>query len=418
MSKISDLVFRYLHRALSVSKGTPAQYAASEGTVRTVICASLTEESDYWIGAIVRWDSGPNVGLYSSVGAFDADADELAFEEDLPYAVANGHLFTLFQGGKYASDVRIPGLKTSAPLNVTGFAIDYAAMLNETGTGVLAFKYNGGSGQALTWRPPDETEGLEVDVSTLAENETAVLHGGGTTAAQRSKYIIVRRTADALPTADAQDDVNLESLAGSFLSTFAGTETESGVTVYRPVAIENTASDKVYAVKAWCPTPWPNASATTVATSGDIGTGEDELIAEDLTDWGKHGFIYNATKDDLRYYFDRSGNSAQIMSPDGGVREFTAIGWDEGDTLEPFPWFDIGLDAPSAGDLFEDPADENTAPSGVTFTCPCDAASGLLIGDLPAGGLHVIWERFFIPAGFMPFEAGRADLRFSAEITE
>jgi hypothetical protein len=41
-----------------------------------------------------------------------------------------------------------------------------------------------------------------------------------------------------------------------------------------------------------------------------------------------------------------------------------------------------------------------------------------LIGDLLAGGLHVIWERFFVPAGFMPLEAGRADLRFSAEITE
>ena len=150
------------------------------------------------------------------MGAFDAETDELAFEEDLPYAVADGHLFTLFQGGKYASAVRIPGMKTSTPVNVTGFAIAYAAMLNGTGTGVLAFKYNDGSGQALTWTPPGETEGLEVDISTLTEGETAVLYGGGTTAVQRSKYIIVRRTADDLPTADAQDDVSLESPDGSF----------------------------------------------------------------------------------------------------------------------------------------------------------------------------------------------------------
>ena len=418
MSKISDLVFRYLHRKLSASKAAPLQYAASAGTVRSAVCADLTEADGYWIGAIVHWDSGPNAGLYSCVGAFDADTDELTFGEDLPYAVASGHLFTLFLGGKYASAVRIPGLKTSTPVNVAGFAIAYAAMLNGVGTGVLKFKYNGGSGQSLAWTPPGETVGLDVDISALAQNATIVLCGGGATTEQRSKYIVLTRTAAALPVADAQDDVSLESPAGSFLATFTGEKTEAGTTVYRPVAIENTAADKVYAIKAWCSTPWSDAAATAIAAGGGIGTGEGVLVADDLTGWGAHGFVHNATKGDLRYYYARSGNSVRIMPPDGGLRGFTAVEWEDGDAIEPYPWFDIGLDAPGTGNVFEDPADENTAPEGVAFSCPRDAVSGLLIGDLPAGGLHVIWERFFIPAGFMPLEAGRADLRLVADITE
>jgi hypothetical protein len=419
MSKISDLVFRYLHRGLASSGDTPTQYTAdSGGTVRTVVDAALTEADDYWNGAILRWDGGPNAGLYSSVGDFDAATDTLTLDEDLPNAVAAGDTYTLFQGGKYASDVRIPGMKAATPVDVTGFTIDYVAMLNGEGTGTLKFVYNGGSGQALTWTPPGEIEGVEVDISGMSENATAVITGGGTSATQRSKYIIVTRTAAALPTENEQDDISLESPAGSFLATFTGTETQAGTTIYRPVAIENTASDKIYAVKVYCDVPDSDAADTTVATGGGISTGADELTADDLADWPAHGFVYNSTKDDLRYYYDRSGDTVQIMDPSGGIRGFTAEAWEEDDVLELFPWFDIGLDAPLLSDVFEDPASETTAPVGITFSCPRDVSSALIIGDLPAGGLHVIWERFFIPAGFMPIEAGRADMRVVADVTE
>jgi len=418
MSKISDLVFRYLHRKLATSKGTPTQYTASAGTVRGAVCAALTEADDYWNGAIVRWDSGPNAGLYCSVADFVAASHTLTFGEDLPYAVASGHTFTLLHGGKYASAVRIPGLKTAAPVNVTGFSITHAAMLNGVGTGVLKFKYNGGSGQALSWTPPGESEGTAVDVSALGQGAVVALYGGGTTAEQRSKYLVLTRTSAAMPTANRQDDISLESSDGSFLATFASGEAEEGVTIYRPVAIENTAADTIYAVKAYCATPWANAGPTAIATGGGIGTGADELTAADLTGWGSHGFVYNATKADLRYYYDRSGNTVKILSPVGGIRGFTAIAWQDGDVIEPYPWFDIGLDAPGTGSIFEDPASKSTAPAGVTFSCPRQAEDALLIGDLAAGGLYVIWERFFIPAGFMPLEAGRADLRLVADVTE
>lgn len=415
MSRIGDLAFRYLHRALAVSKGTPTQYTASSGTVLTAVSAAAMEATGYWNGAIVRWDVGGNAGLYSSVLSFDGPTHTLTFDEELPVAVASGDKFTLFLGGLYASSESIPGLKTSDPVNVTGFSFAYAAMLNGEGTGVLRFAF---SGLTLTWTPPGESEGMAVSVSGLSVGDSATLSGGGTSIEQTSKFLRVTRTPDALPVADQEDDVNLTMPAGSFLATFTGAEAEAGVTVYRAVGIENTGGSGLQALKAYCPSPWPDAAETTIAAGGSIGTGADTLVAESLLDWGSHGFVFNSTKNDVRYFFDRSGETASILDPAGGVRGFTAVAWDVGDVLEPLPWFDIGLDAPAGGGAFEDPASETTAPSGVAFSCPRTVAAGLAIGDLAAGAIYTIWERFFVPAGFRTLEAGRVDLRVYAEATE
>ncbi len=189
------------------------------------------------------------------------------------------------------------------------------------------------------------------------------------------------------------------------------------MTFYRPVGIENTSATKIYAIAAYCTSPFPAAANTTIAAGGNIGTGAATLKGTSFANWGAHGFVYNVTKNDLRYYYNRSGNSCSVLGPGGGIRGFTAVAWDVGDTLEPFPWFDIGLDAPGGGDIFEDPASEATAPAGVVFSCPRTAGTGLAIGDLAAAAVYCVWQRFYIPAGFLPLEAGEARMRLYAEVT-
>jgi hypothetical protein len=418
MSKISDLVFRYLHRKLPASKTTPTQHTASGGSLRTATCEALTEAADYWNGAIVRWDIGGNVGQYSSVRSFDAASRKLGFDEDLPLPVLGGDKFTLFLGGLHASNQQIPGLNTSTPVNITGFSISYAGMLNGEGTGTLKFYYNAGAAQSLSWTPPGEAEGVRVDISGLADGQSVTLYGGGNTATQKSKFIQLNRNAVALPTSDKADDLNLLILAGSFLGAFVGSETESGTTVYRPICLENTGVSALYFVKVFCAAPWLSALPTSIAVNGGIGTGAGEMLATSFVNWGVSGWIYNSTKNDIRYFFNRSGNTVSILNPERGMRGFTAVPWDDGDDIEPFPWFDIGFDAPGAGNVFEDPSTENTAPADVVFSCPRDAPNGLVIGNLSAGALCTIWERFFIPAGFQPLDGGRADLHVYAEATE
>jgi YD repeat-containing protein len=420
VSKISDLAFRYLHRALVASKGTPTQYTADSGSTTTAACSALSEADDYWNGAVVRWDSGSNAGLYSCVKDFTASSDTLEFGTPLPYSVANGDTFTLIHGGKYVSDQRIPGMELSESVNVAGFALTYASHLNGEGTGTLSFAYNGGVAQGLTWTPPGDVEGTEVDISGLSNGEAVALHGGGVTVKGGSKYIIVTRTADALPTADAEDAVYLATPQGSHIPFVIGADASAGVTLYRAMGIENTGDDALYNLRAYCPQPFQGAENTTVASGGDIGTGADELTAESLAEWGAHGFVYNATKDDLRYYYDRSGDVIQIADPDGGIRGFAAQAWDEDDMLEPYPWIDIGVEEPDAGNEFADPATRATAPSGVTFTCPRTAATGLAIGQTKfiANQLAVVWERLVIPLGCRPLEAGRAHVHINAQVTE
>lgn len=417
MSQISDLQLLYSHRKLAASGNTPTTLTASAGTVRSAVCAALTEIDDYWNGAILRWVSGPNVGLYSAIADFVALTDTLTFKEDLPAAVANTHQFILLHGGKHASDQKIPSLTATPLVNVTGFDISVAAFINGEGTGTINFIYNGGSNEGVTWTPPGGVEGPEVDISTLADGDLVTLYGGGSTDEELSMFIVLERTAAALPTGDESDAVGLALPAGTFLPLLTGAETSAGKTFYRPVVIKNSAASAMFGLKAFCTSPDEDALDTTIAVGGGIGTAADVLTADDLANWPTSGFVYNSTKDDLRYFYDRSGNTAKVLSPAGGIRGFTEDDWDDGDDIQLFPLFDIGLDAPGVANIFEDPADELSAPAGVAFSCPLTAGAGLAIGDLAAGALYMIWERYYIPAGFKPLEAAKANLRIYAEVT-
>lgn len=411
MTTIAELELRFLHRKLSSTDGTPTVYTADSGTVRTVVDAALTESDDYWNGALLRWDTGPNAGLWSSIADFVASSDTLTFDEDLPNAVASGHTFTLFQGGKHASDQRVPGMATPSLANVTGFDVVHAAHLNGEGTGTLRF-YDATNG--LTWEPPSGIEGPEVDISGISDGDRVVLVSGAADAdVARSQFLQLERNSDSLPSGDEEDDLSLDLVPTSFLPRVTGAESTAGVVLYRAVALRNVGSSAQLAVRAYAASPSP--SAAPAALTAVLGTSDDTLQADDLTGWSSSGFVYNVDKDDLRYFFGRSGNSASVLSPSGGLRGKTAVSWDVDDEIVAFPWFDLGLDAPGASSVFEDPSSETTAPSGVTFSCPTTAEDGLSIGDLAAGAVHCIWLRFTIPAGARPIEAGRVDLRVYAE---
>ena len=55
----------------------------------------------------------------------------------------------------------------------------------------------------------------------------------------------------------------------------------------------------------------------------------------------------------------------------------------------------VGLNATAEGPV----ANENTAPSGESFTSPTDYAGGLSMGNIPAGQHYAFWIRRTITAG-------------------
>lgn len=78
----------------------------------------------------------------------------------------------------------------------------------------------------------------------------------------------------------------------------------------------------------------------------------------------------------------------------------------------------IGLDPAGIGNgtstgVAATPANESTAPAGVTFSTPADSASALAIGNLDAGEAQAVWIRRTISAG----AASQASDPFTLRVT-
>lgn len=80
----------------------------------------------------------------------------------------------------------------------------------------------------------------------------------------------------------------------------------------------------------------------------------------------------------------------------------TALGtkiWIQTNTPSADTAVDIGLGTSAVNGVEQTIADENTAPSGVTFSAPTNLAGGLSIGDLLAGQTKAVWIRRTVTAG-------------------
>lgn len=82
-----------------------------------------------------------------------------------------------------------------------------------------------------------------------------------------------------------------------------------------------------------------------------------------------------------------------------------------GTTLE------IGVGTSAVNGTEQTIANESTAPSGVTFSAPSAAASGLALGNIPAGQHKAIWLRRTVTAGAGNSANDTWTLGFDAETT-
>jgi hypothetical protein len=65
----------------------------------------------------------------------------------------------------------------------------------------------------------------------------------------------------------------------------------------------------------------------------------------------------------------------------------------------------IGLGSSAVGGTEQTVANENTAPTSVTFTQPANKAGGLVIGDIAAGSHKAIWIKRVVTAGAAAYNA-------------
>jgi hypothetical protein len=213
-------------------------------------------------------------------------------------------------------------------------------------------------------------------------------------------WIEVSVTALSLPVGNQSDTIALSQPLGVFLPTQQGLETSAGKTRYHALPFRNnSATDSLFDLLAYLVKEISTAADTvTSSTLIDGGSGNASLDCVSLTNWPTSGWIYNSTKDDCRYFYNRSSNSMRILDPGAGLRGKTSQAWGIGDAVRLWPDIDIGKGVVAAGQ-FEDPADEITTPSGVTFSTPTSSGAGLSWGDFSATSVGVLWIREVIPAG-------------------
>jgi hypothetical protein len=238
--------------------------------------------------------------------------------------------------------------------------------------GTLSYDYETTS---LTWQDEDDDNpGVAVDVST---NGTYYLESEDT-----GKFLRVTVTAASLPAADASDTIMLSLTENSFLPDISGDESEDGVSRFFAFFVYNAGAATAQQMSVYLTAP--DGSATTMIDTLATTAASAELTS--MTGWAAaEGWVKNTTANagagDVRSYRYRSGNTGVFRAAGTGkqLRGFTAASWSASDAVEPYPDYDIAVDAGST-DVFEDTL------SDLTFSAPTVAASGLYQDDLAAAG--------------------------------
>lgn len=88
-----------------------------------------------------------------------------------------------------------------------------------------------------------------------------------------------------------------------------------------------------------------------------------------------------------------------VLNNHGSLTLVGAKLWIQTNTPSGDTTIDIGLGTSAVNGTEQTVADEQTAPTGVTFSAPTNEAGGLSLGDLGSGQHKAIWIRRTITAG-------------------
>lgn len=110
---------------------------------------------------------------------------------------------------------------------------------------------------------------------------------------------------------------------------------------------------------------------------------------------------------DYRCVYLHNANATDLM---------TALrNWIEENSPNADTTLDIGVGTAAINATEQTIANTTTAPTGVTFSAPADAASALALGNIPAGQHRSIWLRRTVNAGAENLANDNAILAFDAE---
>jgi len=95
----------------------------------------------------------------------------------------------------------------------------------------------------------------------------------------------------------------------------------------------------------------------------------------------------------------------------------SAVVWVSANTPSSGTTLDIGVGTSAVNGTEQTVANENTAPSGVSFSAPSSQGAGLSLGDIPAGQSKAIWLRRTVNASTSASASDTFTLGFGADYT-
>lgn len=143
------------------------------------------------------------------------------------------------------------------------------------------------------------------------------------------------------------------------------------------------ASDIKYRLSGGASNTDPNASLGGAESSTDAGSGIFDNVSS-----------AEGTAGDTEY------RCIYVKNTHGSLTYQGAKVWIQANTPSADTTVDIGLGTTAVGTGNEQTvADEQTAPSGVTFSAAANEGAALSIGDIPAGHHKAVWIRRTVTAG-------------------
>ena len=160
-----------------------------------------------------------------------------------------------------------------------------------------------------------------------------------------------------------------------------------------------TATDIQYRLSGGASNSDPNAALGGAKSSTQITDNTDNNLFDDVT-----GAEHTAGRVEYRALY--------VHNAHGSLTLTSAVVWIQSDTSGADSDLSIAVGTAAVNGTEQTIANETTAPTGVTWSdAAVSRATGLALGDLPAGQHKAVWLRRTITAGSTPQAADTASIQ-------
>ena len=165
-----------------------------------------------------------------------------------------------------------------------------------------------------------------------------------------------------------------------------------------------TSSDLEFYLSGGSSNSNPNAALGGAISSSAITNASDNNLFDDVTG-------DEADSGDTEY------RCIYLKNNHGSITLQNSKIWISSNTTSSDDTLDIALAGEGLNSSAETIANENTAPSGETFSAPANKGAGLSVGNVPNGQFYGIWGRRTVSASASAVNANSATIQWEGDTT-